>query len=565
MRAWSASDGTVACLAALEDDRLIVQPAQALREALLQAWIPCSYIRGSWRTSIGRWHWPVVAPLLPLELVAYVESERPEWCAWLEEEQGRRQNRPADPLAAVSVDGLAPHPDPDHPWHRLYPYQRLGVQWAFAVGGRGIIGDDMGLGKTPQAWMVLERDPEAKRALIVCPGSVLVNWTREGSRWAPSWTSSVAWTGRDLEKLAAAPYPDRHATVVSWGLLSRSSSVDPLLRVGFDAVVCDEAHYAKNPEAARTQAVLRLIHDARIRLPLSGTPIKSRPSEFWSLLHAVDPLRFHTFYPWGETFCGAQDRRIGARTVRTYTGSARLPQLARLTTPYVLRREKREVLTELPPKTRQTLSIRAPRELVAETTDLLQQLRDQARAGEENPRALGALGQLRQRIGLEKVEPATEWAVDAHANGEPVVLFVYHREVGMQLCAALEKAGLRVGRILGDTAVKERQPIVDAFQRDATLDVIVGSEAIKEGITLVRAAFSCQVEYWWTPGDMEQAEDRLCRNGQLRPVTNVYLHAEGTLDDHVARLVEDKREVVRESLVRDGFHKALMRRLMEGR
>lgn len=564
MRGWRGADGAVACLAALEEDRLVVQPAQPLRDALLAAWIPCAFVRNAWRVSLGPWHWPLVTPLLPPELVAHVEAERPEWRAWLEEEEARRRARPADPLAAVSVDGLPPHPDPNHPWHRLYPYQRLGVQWVFAVGGRGIVGDDMGLGKTPQAWMVLERDAEVRRALVVCPGSVLVNWTREGARWAPSWTSSVAWAGRDLTKLAAAPYPDRHATVVSWGLLSRTSSLGPLLDLGFDAVILDEAHYAKNPEAARTQSVLRLLHAARIRLPLSGTPIKSRPAEFWSLLHGVDPIRFHTFYPWGETFCGAQDRRIGPRMVRTYSGSARLPQLARLTTPYVLRREKREVLTELPPKSRQTLPIRVARELVAETVDLLQQLRDQAKAGEESPRALGALGQLRQRIGLAKVEAATEWAVDAHANGEPVVLFVYHREVGMQLGTALEKAGLRVGRILGDTPVKERQPIVDAFQRDAALDVIVGSEAIKEGITLVRAALSCQVEYWWTPGDMEQAEDRLCRNGQRRPVLNAYLHAEGTLDDHVARLVEDKREVVRESLVRDGFHKALMRRLMEG-
>ena len=436
------------------------------------------------------------------------------------------------------------------------------MQWAFAVGGRGIIGDDMGLGKTPQGWMVLERDAAARRALIVCPGSVLVNWTREGARWAPTWTSSVAWSSRDLEKVALAPYPDRHATVVSWGLLSRPSAFAALRRMGFDAVIVDEAHYAKNAEAARTRSVLELLHDARIRLPLSGTPLKSRPAEFWTLLHAVDPIRFHSFFPWGETFCGAKDRRIGARVVRVYTGSARLPQLARLTTPYVLRREKAEVLTELPPKTRQTLPLRASRDLVRETVDLLQQLRDQARAGEENPRALGAIGRLRQKIGLSKVDAAVEWATDAHASGEPSVLFVYHQEVANQLVLGLRKAGLRVGVILGSTAAKERQPIVDAFQA-GELDAIVGSESIKEGISLVRAALSCQVEYWWTPGDMEQAEDRLWRNRQTRPVTNVYLHAEGTLDDHVAKLVEDKRDVVRESLVRDGFHMALLRRLTE--
>lgn len=563
MRGWLYEDGTTACLAAVEGERLLLQPAQRLREALAKVWVAGTYVRGAWRVSLGRWHWPTVRALLPGDLVAHVEAERPAWLVWLDREQAARHIRPTDPLQQVMTDGLSAPDDPDHPWHRLYPYQRLGVQWAFAVGGRGIIGDDMGLGKTPQGWMVLERDEAARRALIVCPGSVLVNWTREGARWAPSWTSSVAWSSRDLAKAALAAYPDRHATVVSWGLLSRPSAFAALRQIGFDAVIVDEAHYAKNAEAARTQSVVELLHDARIRLPLSGTPIKSRPAEFWTLLHAVDPIRFHSFLPWGETFCGAKDRRIGAKVVRVYTGSARLPQLARLTTPYVLRREKRDVLTELPPKTRQTLPLRASRDLVTETVDLLQQLRDQARSGEENPRALGAIGRLRQKIGLYKVDAAVEWATDAHATGEPSVLFVYHQEVANQLVLGLRKAGLRVGVILGSTAAKERQPIVDAFQA-GDLDVLVGSESIKEGISLVRAALSCQVEYWWTPGDMEQAEDRLWRNKQTRPVTNVYLHAEGTLDDHVAKLVEDKRDVVRESLVRDGFHMALLRRLTEG-
>ena len=562
MRGYLHEDGSVACLAEVEGDHLLLQPAQRLREELAKAWISVAYVRGTWRTTLGRWHWPTVRSLLPADLVTHVEAAQPGWLTWLAAEEAARRARPSDPLQRVATDGLSAPEDLEHPWHRLYPYQRLGVQWAVAVGGRGIIGDDMGLGKTPQAWMVLERDAAARRALIVCPGSVLVNWTREGARWAPTWTSSVAWSSRDLEKVALAPYPDRHATVVSWGLLSRPSAFAALRRMGFDAVIVDEAHYAKNAEAARTRSVLELIHDARIRLPLSGTPIKSRPAEFWTLLHAVDPIRFHSFLPWGETFCGAKDRRIGARVVRVYAGSARLPQLARLTTPYVLRREKAEVLTELPPKTRQTLPLRASRELVAETVDLLRQLRDQARAGEENPRALGAIGRLRQKIGLSKVDAAVEWATDAHASGEPSVLFVYHQEVANQLVAGLRKAGLRVGVILGSTAAKERQPIVDAFQA-GELDALVGSESIKEGISLVRSALSCQVEYWWTPGDMEQAEDRLWRNKQTRPVTNVYLHAEGTLDDHVAKLVEDKRDVVRESLVRDGFHMALLRRLTE--
>jgi SWI/SNF-related matrix-associated actin-dependent regulator 1 of chromatin subfamily A len=294
----------------------------------------------------------------------------------------------------------------------------------------------------------------------------------------------------------------------------------------------------------------------------------------------VDPLRFHTFYPWGETFCGARDRRIGHKVVRTYDGSARLPQLAKVTTPYVLRREKRSVLTDLPPKRRQRLVLPTNDSLSSLTRSVLDEVRAQAQDERGSNRALGMLGELRQHIGLAKIDAAVEWAQDARANDEPVVIFVYHREVGNQLKARLLKEGMRVGMILGDTPAKDRQSLVDAFQlrhhddcvegrcvgpcgvrQHGPLDILIGSEAIKEGITLVRAALSLQVEYWWSPGDLEQAEDRLCRNGQDRPVLNVYLHLDGTLDDHVAMLLEDKRDTVRQSLARDGFHKALLERL----
>lgn len=560
MQSWRDTEGRVATLAELKGDRLTLQPTAQLQEALRAVWIPCVFSRGSLRVALGPWHWPTVRPLLPVDLVAHVEAERPAWLAWMAQEEAARAARPANPLAKVALGAVEAPADSDHPWHRLYPFQRVGVQWIHAVGLRGVVGDDMGVGKTPQGWMALELDANARRTLIVCPGSVLIHWMREGARWAPRWTASVAWSTKDVQKLAAAPYPDRHATIVSWGLLSRPATVEALGKVGFDAVIADEAHYAKNSEAARTQALVRLMHGARVRLPLTGTPIKSRPAEFWTLLHMIDPIRFHTFYPFGETFCGAKNRHIGLRVVRVYTGSARLPQLAKLTTPYVLRREKLEVLVDLPPKRRQTLPLRAPPDLVEESVDLLQKLRDQAKAGQETPQALGEIGKLRQRIGLEKVPAAVEWAVDAHQSGEPTVLFVFHQEVAAQLRIGLEKAGLRVGSILGSTGARERQPIVDAFQA-GDLDVMIGSEAIKEGVTLTRAALSLQVEYWWTPGDHDQAEDRLCRNTQTRPVLNVYLQLEGTLDDHIAKLIEKKRDVVTETLDRDAFHRMTLRQL----
>ena len=578
MSSWYDDDGSLAALAEVKGHTLDLQPAPRLRRALLEKWIPVQYARNAMRVEVTAPQWPIVAPLLPATLRAHVEAELPAWPAWVNDEQTRQGMRPADPLVAALNAGDLEVPD-DHPWHRLYPYQRAGVRWLFATGLRAVLGDDMGLGKTPQAWMSLELSDSARLALVVCPGSVLENWVREGKRWAPGWTAKVAWSSKDIGKLVL-PDTGRHAIIVSWGLMSREATRENLAKLGFDTVICDEAHYAKTPEAARTRGVLALLHAARHRMLLTGTPIKNRPAEFWTLLHAVATLRFHTFNPWGETFCGARDRRIGHKVVRTYDGNSRLGQLAKVTTPYVLRREKRAVLTDLPPKRRQRLVLPKNDELSALTRSVLEEVRAQAQSEREGTRALGLLGELRQHIGLAKIDAAVEWAQDARANDEPVVIFVYHREVGNQLKARLLKEGMRVGMILGDTPAKDRQSLVDAFQlrhhddcveercaaacgvrQHGPLDILIGSEAIKEGITLVRAALSLQVEYWWSPGDLEQAEDRLCRNGQDRPVLNVYLHLDSTLDDHVAMLLEDKRDTVRQSLARDTFHKVLLDRL----
>jgi len=579
MKRWSDSSGSLVTLAELDGDRLVLLPTSEFQVVLRALWIPCVFERApgapveaskSMRVSLGRWHWPTVRSVLPVDLVAHVEQERPAWLAWVAREEGFRARRPADPLAEVervqgvlfggqtgdAVDAVGA----DHPWHRLYPYQQVGVRWAREAGERGIIGDSMGLGKSSQSSMVIERSHDARRALVVCPGSLPVNWQREMKTWAPSWTTSIAWSARDIQKLAAGAYRDRHATIVSWGLLSRPAAAEALRRVGYDAVIIDECHYAKGMDAARTHAVIDLAHEASIRLLLSGTPIKSRPAEFWTLMHMIDPIRFHSFFPWGETFCGARDQFIGTRVVRTYKGSARLPQLAKVTTPYLLRREKEDVLKDLPPKRRQVLPVAGPAALVAETEDLKQEIRDQALSGSAGGAALGKIGPLRKKIGLAKVPAAVEWAVQAHRDGEPTVLFIYHHEVAEALRVGLEAEGLRVGVITGETPVRARQAIVDAFQ-GGDLDALIGSEAIKEGISLVRSAFSCQVEWWWTPGDHDQAEDRLCRNKQLRSVLNVYLLLLGTFDVYVADLVDEKRGVVSGALNRDLFYKALLRRL----
>jgi SNF2 family DNA or RNA helicase len=427
---------------------------------------------------------------------------------------------------------------------QLFEYQQAGVQWLEMAKGRGILGDEMGLGKTPQALVYLQRS-SLRRVLVVAPKSVVINWSREGETWAPGWRFSVASTGAQIRRCVER-LPERGALVVTWGLLHRN--LDALLYADFDGVVADEAHLAKNPMAKRTVALMDLAFQARSVLLLTGTPVRNRPRELWPLLHMVDPDTWRSFLPYGERFCGARDVRLRDRVVRTYDGCTRgkLEELNALTRPYMLRRRKDQVLTQLPPKTVQRLPLAVPASLTRAYRLAMDQLRAEMVSG-VSPTALGLLASLRQECGLEKVDAAVDWLTHLHESKEQCVVFVYHREVRARLEAGLSKAGILHAAIVGDTPARTRQEVTDAFQ-NGDLDVVIGSEACKEGVTLTRARHVLFLEYWWTPGDLAQAEDRVHRYSQERPVQVTYLHLGGgsarSLDDHVVGLLTEKSAVI---------------------
>ena len=451
----------------------------------------------------------------------------------------------------------------------LYPYQIAGVQWLEAAKGRGILGDEMGLGKTPQALVYLSRS-DASRALIVAPRSVLWNWKREAETWAPEWEFAVADSSAKVRR-AINSFPARRssapqALVVTWGLLHRS--LEDLIGAGFDTVVADEAHMAKNPSAKRTIALMDLAFSSKRLLLLTGTPVRNRPRELWPLLHMVDPCKWPAFIPYGETYCGARNLRVRNRIVRTYDGATKrkMEELNALTRPFMLRREKDDVLTQLPPKRTERISLPTPRPLLKSYKDAVEQLRLEIVHG-MTPMALGLLASLRSECGLAKVDAAVEWLLNLHQSGEPCVVFIFHKAVRQAVEEALTKAGISHASIVGDTPSLQRQSITESFQR-GELDVVIGSEACKEGITLTRASHVLFVEYWWTPGDLAQAEARVHRISQERPVLISYLHLEGTdaersLDDHVFRLLECKEEVI--SKINDrGFNSVLLDSLSGG-
>ena len=435
------------------------------------------------------------------------------------------------------VERMAPMPVQDD---LLMPFQCGGVGWLLATGGVGLVGDDMGLGKTAQALAYL-RHAGIRRAVVVCPASVVLNWCREASRFHGQATPVPILSAKDLERFKLKPPPEPWVAVLTWDGMRRMwsdlASLDPLP----EALVADEAHYAKSLEAQRTRALVWFGSLLPHRILLSGTPMRNRPRELFPLLHLLDPVQFRSFLPYAERYCGPKTQRFGAQHVRTYDGATHAEELNLLLRPYMIRRLKLEVLDQLPAKRVQRLPLPIDKGIQRRLKAAMQLLRSEQHEG--GHRGLGLITQLRQEVGLAKVAAAMEWLDSLQDAGEPAVLFCHHRAVLQALVEACQSRGWRYTTIAGDTSVAARQQAVASFQAGG-VDVLLATEAAKEGITLTRAAYLAFVEYFWVPGDMGQASDRIWRIGQEREVLVTILHLEGSLDDHVARVIDRKTKII---------------------
>jgi len=454
-------------------------------------------------------------------------------------------------------------------YDRLYPFQRASLIWMDLAFGRGINGDDMGLGKTPQTLCYMESHDTVQRALIVCPSSVSYNWQKEGASWAPSFDFRVATSARQLARdLERGPPDHRIAWIVTWGLLYRC--FDTLERFGFDSIVGDEAHNIKSLHAQRSQAFLGLAFQARHRMLLTGTSVRNRPAEFWPLLHCISPLQYRHFRPFGELFCGPKTIYKRGAPLRTYKGKSRLPRLNLKTRPFMSRRTKKEALPQLPPKIIQSVPVpwptkkleRESRAMMAELRAKMLAAREQGDGGEQDATVLALLHRARMHAALAKVPSTLDWIESTVQQDEPVVVFLYHDAVREALEEGLGKLTIPYAVIVGSTPKKRRERIKERFQA-GELQVLLGSEAMKEGVTLTRGRYTYHAEGWFVPADEDQADDRCYRIGQERKVFCVYPYLPGSIDEHLAAIRKRKRAITGAIMDRTPVHAELLARILD--
>jgi len=507
--------------------------------------------------------------------------ERPWWKGWKAKEWRRYEQRHKNALLLAELSGALTVPNTipmlaHEQWlasrcayDRLYEFQRVNLLWMHLAYGRGINGDDMGLGKTPQSLCYAEAHDNVRTMLVVCPSSVSYNWKKEAAVWSPSFEYVVAKSARHVvREMEKGPPGHRMALVVTWGLLYRC--YEALERFGFDTVIGDEAHNIKSLRAQRTQAFFGLALQADQRMLLTGTSVKNRAAEFWPLLHCISPLQYLHFRPYGEMFCGAKTIYKKGVAIRTYKGKSRLPRLNIKTRPFMARRTKVEALPQLPPKIVQHVPVPWPTaKLERKSREIMTAIRTLLRkTGEDDDDerqtiALILLGKARIHAALAKIPSTLDWIANTVSQDEPVVVFIYHAVVREKLEEGLAKLGLPYAVIVGATPKKRREAIKESFQA-GTVQVLIGSEAMKEGVTLTRGRYTYHAEGWFVPADEDQADDRCYRIGQERKVFAVYPYLPGSIDEHMAVIRKRKRAITGAIMDRTPIHHELLARIVGG-
>ncbi|MEV5734949.1 SNF2-related protein [Streptomyces sp. NPDC052292] len=459
---------------------------------------------------------------------------------------------PAGALAALR-DRLTAGPLPAEPPAgldaTLRDYQLRGLAWLdlmTSLGLGGCLADDMGLGKTVTLIALHLKRARTEPTLVVCPASLLGNWQREITRFAP---------GVPVRRFHG---PDRSLDGLAGGFVlttygTMRSTAELLAEQSWGMVVADEAQHVKNPYSATAKA-LRTI-PAPARVALTGTPVENNLSELWALLDWTTPGLLGPL----KSF-----RARHARAVENGEDPEAVERLSRLVRPFLLRRKKSDpgIVPELPPKTETDHPVPLTREQAALYEAVVRESMLAIETAEGIGRRglvlklLGALKQICDHPALYLKEEARADRLSARSGklalldelldtvlAEDGSVLVFTQYVGMArlITAHLSARAVPVDLLHGGTPVPERERMVDRFQSGRTPVLVLSLKAAGTGLNLTRAGHVVHFDRWWNPAVEEQATDRAYRIGQTQPVQVHRLVTEGTVEDRIAEMLASKR------------------------
>lgn len=432
----------------------------------------------------------------------------------------------------------------------LRPYQITGYRWLCSLahyGMGGILADDMGLGKTLQTITYVLANP-GTRALIVCPTSLAYNWQDEFSKFAPQIATQII-SGTPQER---ADLMQQSADVPVW------ITTYPLIRKDvdlykaqiFDACFIDEAQFIKNPTSLGAKAVKAV--QAKHRFALTGTPIENTLSELWSIFDFVMPGFFGRYRQFEECY---------EKPILRDHDSVQMQKLRRKIRPFVLRRMKKEVLTELPDKieTRRMAEMGAKQRKIYES--YLARIQMELAGDEENTpggnrmQVLAALTRLRQICchpatfasnyhgGSGKLDLLMEQLPDILEGGHSVIVFSQFTSMLSIIAHELKQRNIPFFYLAGSTSAQERKREVKEFNRGEVKVFLISLKAGGTGLNLTGADTVIHFDPWWNPAVEDQATDRAYRIGQKKKVQVIKYVMKDSIEEKIYELQKRKKQL----------------------
>ena len=400
-----------------------------------------------------------------------------------------------------------------------------------------ILADDMGLGKTTST-IIAALEANSKKVLIICPATLKINWKREIENYSDK--SIYIAEGKNFST-------DADFVIINYDIIKnfhdpKKKDDSEILKSNFDLVIVDEAHYIKNGQAQRTKLINDLVKTVDRLWLLTGTPMTSRPMDYFNLLSLVDSPVSKNWMAYAIRYCQGYQFNVGGRKIWNITGASNLEELRERTAGTILRRLKENVL-DLPDKIITPVYLRLKsknyEEVMGEYYDWYDKNPDESKSLTVQ---FSKLTKVRQIIADEKISQTIEIAENIIEQDKKVIIFCNFTD---SLNKIIEHFGKSAVKLDGSMSKPERQRSVDEFQDNPKVKVFVGNiKAAGVGITLTAAEAVIMNDLSFLPSDHAQAEDRAYRYGQKNNVLVYYPIFENTIEGVIYDILNNKKQVI---------------------
>ncbi|CAJ2650093.1 unnamed protein product [Trifolium pratense] len=483
-----------------------------------------------------------------------------------------------DPLVQRAITASTSAPDlrdrydkiPSYVESKLLPFQRDGIRFILQHGCRAFLADEMGLGKTLQAIAVAACVQDSWPVLILAPSALRLQWASMIQQWLNIPSSDILVVlsqsggsnrgGFNIVSSSAKSsiHLDGLFNIISYDLVPKMQNT--LMTSDFKVVIADESHFLKNAQAKRTTASLPIIKKAKYAILLSGTPALSRPIELFKQLEALYPDVYKNVHEYGNRYCKGG-------VFGLYQGASNHEELHNLMkATSMIRRLKKDVLSELPVKRRQQIFLDLADKDMKQINALFRELemvkaKIKASKSQEEAESLkftqkNLINRIYTDSAEAKIPAVLDYVGTVIEAGCKFLIFAHHLPMIDAIHEFLLKKKVGCIRIDGGTPSGSRQQLVTEFQeKDAIKAAVLSIKAGGVGLTLTAASTVIFAELSWTPGDLIQAEDRVHRIGQVSSVNIYYLLANDTVDDIIWDVVQSKLDNLGQML--DGHENTL--------